>query len=131
MPDFERLFKQVGIILETKNEIDFGASVRSQKIMSNPKVGSSAYEAGFQEGDKLIRVGLMLFEGSVSINSRLNTFKVGEIVPVVFERFGVRKETSITIKTEVNYDIRLMNPDSKELTSDMKKKRANWLESKL
>jgi predicted metalloprotease with PDZ domain len=131
MPEFERLFKQMGVILKTNNDIDFGATVRSQKIMSNPKIGSTAYEAGFQEGDKLIRVGLMLFEGSVSINSRLNTFKVGEIVPVVFERFGVRKETSLKIKTETTYDINLMNPDSKELTPNMKKKRASWLESKL
>jgi predicted metalloprotease with PDZ domain len=131
MPDFERLFKQVGIVLETKNEIDFGATVRSQKIMSNPKIGSAAYKAGFQEGDKLILVGLIFLEGNVSINSILNNFKVGETISVVFERFGVRKETSLTIKTEVTYDINVMNPDSKELTADMIKKRTNWLASKL
>src|SRR5690606_22506463 len=43
MPDYEALFKSVGVNLETKNEVDFGATVRSQRIINNPKIGSSAY----------------------------------------------------------------------------------------
>lgn len=131
MPDYEHLFKQMGVTFERKDEIDFGAYVRSQKIISNPKIGSSAYDAGFQEGDKIIRVGMIFLEGSVSINSVLNNFKVGETIPVVYERFGVRKETSLTIKTEATYDIHLMASDSKELTSETIKRRSSWLESKL
>ncbi len=131
MPDFERLFKNMGIVLETKNEIDFGANVRSQKIMGNPKVGSSAYEAGFQKDDKIIRIGLVFMDGNVSINSILNTFNVDETIPIVYERFGVRKETMLTNKTDVTYDIRLMDSQSEEVSTTIKQNQLNWLGSKL
>jgi predicted metalloprotease with PDZ domain len=131
MPDYKTLFSKVGVILEAEDEIDFGATLTNQKIMSNPKFGSAAYASGLQKGDKIIRVGLIFLEGSVSINSILNNFKIGETVPVIFERFGVRKETMLTIKTEIKFYIKLMNTDSNELTADMKRMRASWLESKL
>ncbi|MGJ8591228.1 MAG: M61 family metallopeptidase [Aquaticitalea sp.] len=131
MPDFERLFHQVGVILKTTDEITFGASVRNQKIMSNPKVGSASYKAGFQEGDKLIRAGLIFLEGNENFSSILNNFKVGDTIPVVFERFGVRKETMLPIETQATYEIYMMGSDSKELTDQMEKNRADWLDSKL
>ena len=131
MPEFAHLFKQMGVILKTNNNIDFGATVRNQKIMSNPKIGSSAYEAGFHEGDKLIRVGLMLFEGSVSINSILDNFNVGDIVPVVFERFGVRKETVLKVQTDTSYTISLIETNSSELSDKIVEKRSDWLGSKV
>ena len=131
MPNYESLFREVGVTLETISSIDFGASVRYQKIMDNPKIGSSAYEAGLQKGDKIIRIGLVFMEGNVSINSILNNFKKGETVTVVYERFGVRKETALTISSEPVYAIKLMTSDSKELSAEMKKNRSDWLDSKL
>jgi predicted metalloprotease with PDZ domain len=131
MPDFERLFKQVGVQLETKNEIDFGATIRGHKIMSNPKIGSAAYKAGLQKYDKIIRVGLIFMNDNMNINSILNNFKVGENVPMVYERFGVRKETMLTIKTDVFYNLRRIDVDSKDMTASMKGKMAKWLASKM
>ncbi len=130
MPDFERLFKQVGVTLNIKNENDFGATVRSQKIMDNPKIGSAAYTAGFQKDDKIIQIGEIFLEGNVTINSVLNSFKIGETIPVVFERFGVRKETMLTIAFEMSYDLSLMDADLKEFTKSMKEKKDNWLNPK-
>ena len=62
MPNYESLFREVGVTLETISSIDFGASVRYQKIMDNPKIGSSVYEAGLQKGDKIIRIGLVFMD---------------------------------------------------------------------
>ncbi len=131
MPNYESLFRQVGVKLETISSIDFGASVRYQKIMDNPKIGSAAYEAGFQKGDKIIRIGLVFLEGNVSINSILNNFKKDEAITVVYERFGVRKETALPIISESVYNIKLMNSDSKDVSAEMKRKRTSWLDSKL
>lgn len=130
MPDFERLFKQVGVTLNIKNENEFGATVRSQKILDNPKIGSAAYTAGFQKDDKIIQIGEIFLEGNVTINSVLNSFKIGETIPVVFERFGVRKETMLTIAFEMSYDLSLMDANLKEFTKSMKEKKDNWLNPK-
>ncbi|MEO8773250.1 MAG: PDZ domain-containing protein [Gelidibacter sp.] len=131
MPDYERLLKQVGVTLETKNDIGFGAVVRNHKIMSNPKMGTSAYSAGFQKGDKLLKIGAMPLEGSVDVNTVLNTFKVGDEVVITVERFGSEKEIPLTIATEVSYGLRLLDESSKELNKKMKQHRSSWLNSKV
>ncbi|WP_323026772.1 hypothetical protein [Gelidibacter japonicus] len=131
MPDYEQLLKQVGVNLITKNDIDFGASVRNQKIMSNPKMGSSAYKSGFQKGDKILQIGEIVFDGNASINSILNTFAVGEEVPVVYERFGSQNKNILTIATDISYDMKLMEENSKELDKKIKDNRGSWLNSKM
>ncbi|MEO6346541.1 MAG: PDZ domain-containing protein [Aquaticitalea sp.] len=131
MPDYERLLKQVGVVLATKNDINFGATVRNRIIISNPKIGSAAYEAGFQKDDKIINIDSINYDGGASINSILNTFKKGDSVNITFERFGNPMEKMLKIQTETSYDLELMESTSKELTKVMKEKRANWLQSKL
>lgn len=131
MPAYERLFKNVGVILETKNDIEFGATVRNQSIANNPKKGTSAYEAGFQKGDKILQVGGIALEGNVGINAVLNTFKVGEKIVVVIERFGIQKELVLNIGTDVSYGLKLMDLNSKEMSKKMKQKQSSWLASKV
>ena len=131
MPDYGNLLKQVGVTLETKNEIEFGAVVRNQKIVNNPKIGSSAYKAGFQKGDKLLNIGAIALDGSVEINSILNTYKANEEVMVVVQRFGSEKEIMLTISTDVSYGLKLLEGSSKEVTKKIKQKRASWLNSKV
>lgn len=131
MPNYKDLFKQVGLDLISKNDIDFGAVVMNQKIMSNPKIGTSAYNAGFQKGDKIIKIGSFRLEADTRINSVLSTFSVGEEVPVVYERFGTQTARTLTIGTDESYDLKLMDENSKELTKKIKKNRDSWLNSKV
>lgn len=131
MPDYERLLKQVGVTVETKSEIDFGAFVRSQKIMSNPRIGSASYEAGFQKNDKIIKIGTLDFDGNVSINSLLKTFKIGEEIPIIYERFGAFRNAILTNATGASYTLGLIDANSKAATKSLLKNRASWLESKL
>lgn len=131
MPDFERLLKNVGVTLETKHNIDFGAMVRNQTVAHNPKVGSSAYKAGFQKGDKLVQIGDLKLDGNVSVNSVLSGFRIGQKLPVKVERFGNQKELQLTIGTDVSYDLRLMDATSKEFTKKIKEKQSRWLASKV
>ncbi|MCK0123016.1 PDZ domain-containing protein [Gelidibacter sp. F2691] len=131
MPNFEGLLKNVGIILETKDAIDFGAMVRNQRLVNNPKIGSSAYKAGFQKGDKLIQVGAVALDGNVSINSVLSTFKRGDKVAVKVERHGSDKELSLIIGTDISYELHFMEPSAKEFTKKIKEQQADWLDSKI
>ncbi|HUH29473.1 peptidase M61 [Gelidibacter sp.] len=131
MPDYKEAFKQVGLNLKTKNEIEFGASVRSQRIMTHPKMGSSAYRSGFEKGDKILKIGGIIFDGNASINSVLNTFKVGEVITIIYERFGTENKKMVTIATDVIYDLKPMEENAKDLPNKIKENRENWLNSKV
>lgn len=131
MPDYERLLKTVGVTLETKNTIDFGAMVRNQKILSNPKIGTSAYKAGFQKQDKLLKIGSIALDDTTDVNAVLSRFKVGEEVVVLIDRFRTQKEITLTISTEVSYGLKLLEENSKEFTKKIKQNRAKWLNSKV
>lgn len=131
MPDYERLLKQVGVTLEIKNDIGFGAMVRNQKIMSNPKIGSSAYEAGFQKYDKLLKIGTTTLDDKTDVNAVLSAFKIGDEISVMIERYGAQKELKLTIATEVSYGLSLLDENSKDLTKKIKEQRASWLNSKV
>ena len=131
MPDFERLFKQVGVDFKAIGAIDFGAFVRHQKIMNHPKIGSAAYDAGLQKEDKIIKIDTISFEGNVNINTILNTFKVGDTIKITYERYGFQKETSFVIKADTFYDLDWMDLNSKGMNKPVKEKRDNWLMTKL
>lgn len=131
MPNYKDLFKQVGLDLQIKNDIDFGAFVMNQKLMGNPKMGSSAYTAGFQKGDKILTIGGLVLDGNTSINSLLNTFKIGEEVSVTYERYGTEQERPLTIATDRSYDLKMRDESSKEFNKKIKQNRAGWLNSKV
>ena len=131
MPDYERLLTRIGVKLKTNNNIDFGAVVRNHKVLSNPKIGTSAYSAGFQKGDKLLKIGAIVLDDTVDLISVLSTFEPGEKVTVAIERYGNKKELPILISTSVSYDLKLIGDSSKELSKTIKKQRASWLGSKV
>ncbi|MBA6152121.1 M61 family metallopeptidase [Gelidibacter maritimus] len=131
MPDYETVMEPMGMTLITKNDIEFGASVRNQRLVSNAKMGSSAYEAGFQKGDKILKIGAITMDGQASINAVLSTFKVDDKIPVVYERFGSEHENMLTISTAISYDMKLIETDEKKLTNKIKANRSGWLNSKI
>src|SRR5690606_28337721 len=92
MPNYKEVFKRVGLIFEIKNTIEFGAFIRNQIIVNHPKIGTSAYKAGFQKGDKILRIGGMTLEDNTNINAVLSTFNEGDEISVGYERFGTQKE---------------------------------------
>lgn len=131
IPDYDKLFKHVGIVLETKNNIEFGANVRNHKLMSNPKIGGSAYKAGFQKNDKLLKIGTTVLDEKSDLNAILNTFKVGDEVNVLIERYGSQKEMKMVIATDVSYGLQLLDDNSKAMNKKLKQQRDGWLKSKV
>lgn len=131
MPNYKEVFKRVGLNFEIKNTIEFGAFIRNQIIVNHPKIGTSAYKAGFQKGDKILRIGGMTLEDNTNINAVLSTFNEGDEISVGYERFGTQKESILTIATDVSYDLKLIDENAKELTKKIKQNRASWLNSKV
>ncbi|TYA52141.1 M61 family metallopeptidase [Formosa maritima] len=131
MPDFKHLFETVGVVLSTDpSKVDFGVSVRHGKLISNPSVNSSAYNAGLQKEDKLIKIGTTEIKEDTDLNTLLDSYKVNDKVLVVFERFGETKTTSLTLQADTSYTISLMEADKTPLVKNLKTNRENWLQTK-
>ena len=106
MPDMKRVFENVGVNLtQDDTQARFGASVRSGKIFGNASIGSSAYEAGLENGDKIIKVGDFVLSDTQDFNSAVTTFKSGDAVKVIYERLGNMRETNLTFKPDPSYTI--------------------------
>ncbi len=127
MPNMKELFSRVGVSLkQPKNRARFGAFVRDGIISSNTSIGSSAYEAGLENGDKVISIGGHSIEKDTDFNTIISKFKSGDKTPVVFERFGKRKLTTITFSPDNYYTISIDN----ESGTNAKAMRDDWLGSK-
>lgn len=126
MPNFEKLFNNVGIDLEIKNEVSFGAFVRYQKLMNNPKLNTTAYDAQFQIGDKIIKVGNFTLSSVVSLDLALSKYKAGDEITFVFERYGEIKQKQVILKTDTSYHISY----NKEANNEQIKNRDSWLNAK-
>ncbi len=127
MPDFDSLFKTVGIQLkQNTDKAAFGLRLRNQVITSNTGIGSSAYEAGLEKGDKLIQIDNVTLKDNSDFNEILkNKYKVGAEISVVFERLGIIKETQLTLKSDLSYSISSKGNVSEEIVSN----REAWLGS--
>ena len=85
MPDYGRLFKNMGIDLkQDESKVSFGAEVRFQKLTGNPRIGSMAYDAGFQKDDKILKVGSLTLNEMVSFEMVLSKFNIGDKVKFTF-----------------------------------------------
>ena len=131
MPEFKRLFKTVGIDLSTDpTHVDLGVSIRDGILVSNPKNKSTAYIAGLQKGDKLLKIGTKIITKDTDINALLNSHKVNDQVDLSFERYGKTKTTTLILQADPNYSISLLETDKKSLKNKLKTHRENWLGEK-
>jgi predicted metalloprotease with PDZ domain len=129
MPEFERLFKNVGIHLKLdESNVSFGAEVRYQKITDNPRMGSTAYLAGFQKGDKILKVGAFDLNEMVPLDMVLNKYNVGDKVKMTFQRYDKIKEVEVTLTSQIMYYLSLMEKDA--TSNEMIQNRKLWLHAK-
>lgn len=120
MPDMERLLNNVGVSLtQDKSKVSFGAYLQNGLIVENTIMGSSAYLAGLENGDKIIKVGDVLINDSVDLNALLNSYSPNDSLKLVFERFGIQKETTVIMQASTVYNL--------ELTADKNGNRKAWL----
>ena len=129
MPAMKDLFENVGVSLtQDLEKVAFGARLRKDVIAGYPNIGSSAYEAGLDKDDKIIQIGSHVLSDELSFNEALKNFKPNDKVNVIYERFGNKRETSMTLKASSSYTIS-PNDDS-VLTDAQRQARAAWLSGK-
>ncbi|EDP71080.1 hypothetical protein FBALC1_01312 [Flavobacteriales bacterium ALC-1] len=127
MPDFKTLFRTVGVELKQNTDKPaFGLRLRNQVIASNTQVGSSAYKAGLEKGDKLIKIGSVEINETSDLNKILTDAKLNQTIEVVYERFGKQQSTKMTLDADRSYDI----TSSENISEKVKVNRNAWLGAK-
>ena len=127
MPDMKRLFENVGVSLSQAMKTSFGASITNGVISQNTAIGTAAYEAGLDNGDKILTVNGQTYPGDDAFTTMIETFKPNDQLPITYERFGQTKEATVTLKHNPSYTITI---DPSIRTKKIIKQRHNWLEAK-
>ena len=131
MPDMKRLLNNMGVALtQDKSKIDFGATVRGGLIAENTTMKSSAYNAGLENGDKIIKVNDVLINETNNFDSIINSFKPNDKVKITYERLGETKETNVTLQASNNYSLSLFEANNLKLNKEAKALRESWLKAK-
>lgn len=134
MPDYENLFKSVGIsLLQDQEKAYFGASVSISehvegKIQSATKIGSPAYVAGLDKDDTLISInGKPIPTGTYFDTFIKESFQPGDTISITFERDGSNKSTDVILGTDPTYTIVLQEKNGTEPSKKILKARKEWL----
>ncbi|WP_276168971.1 M61 family metallopeptidase [Zobellia alginiliquefaciens] len=136
MPDYNSLLKTVGVTLMQNSETPyFGTSVSLNgdghgEVRSNPKIGSPAYEGGLDKGDIITNINGSGFPDGQQFSAYIEKLKVGDILEIDFNRFGMKKQTKLTLKADPDYSLFLMEKKDEKSSKKQLKQREEWLKSK-
>lgn len=134
MPQYNELFKTVGISMSQNAEIAyFGAAVSitddlNGKIGSNTKIGSPAYLAGLDKDDIITSINGKSFPNGIQFNTFINEgFKPEDTLSITFLRDGMERKTEVILTSDPNYAINLMEKNDKVPSNKVLKARQDWL----
>lgn len=133
MPDYDTLFKSVGVVLKQDATAPyFGATISivgdgTGIIQNNTKIGSAAYKAGLDSGDRITTINNTPLQKGRNFNELLAQFKVGDTLQVAFIRFGVKKTTQVVLEPDPMYSITPMEKEGDQPSKEMLKNRKAWL----
>ncbi|NJY61227.1 M61 family metallopeptidase [Salinimicrobium sp. CDJ15-81-2] len=131
MPDFEDLFKTVGLKIEkaSKNAF-FGTSIQAEEdaiiISGNPGMNTPAYKGGLDRGDRIISVNGIKIKSEEVWKETIENTNVGDILNLEIERFGNNLNKSVTLGQDPKYKISIDEKASKKAV----KAREEWLSGK-
>lgn len=133
MPDYRELLASHGVLLQQNStQAYFGATAKIKDdlngdITSNPKIGSPAYKAGLEKGDKVTSINNTPFPKGQSFDTFIQTLKVGDSLNISFERYDDKKNTVVVLESDPEYKILLMEKEGVVPNKMMLKKRKEWL----
>lgn len=134
MPNYEELFASVGVnIAQPHMEKAYsGLNVefkdKKATISTNFKQNEAAYLAGLEKGDELISInGTPMPRKEKKFTKLLESFKPGDKVPIIYERFGKRKSTTLTFQNTSFYETSLYEQENLEVSAKKKDRQDAWL----
>ena len=134
MPSYTELFKTVGVSLSQNTEAAYiGAAVSitddlNGKIQSNTRIGSPAYIAGLDKDDIITSINNKPFPNGIQFNTFIkDEFKPKDTLSITFLREGIERKTEVTLTSDPNYAINLIEKNDKTPSKKVLKARQAWL----
>ncbi|WP_299884576.1 M61 family metallopeptidase [uncultured Lacinutrix sp.] len=123
MPDYEALFKTVGLKIEQDTKVNFsGISLNKNSISKNVKIGSPAYRSGLEKGDQLLSIDGVNLDKKNTLQSIINASK-NKTVVIDYIRNKETRTTKLTLTSDPTYTISI----SKNAKKNILKQRKAWL----
>ncbi len=135
MPTYEALLNTVGIdLVQNTNVPYFGAAVSitdnlNGELRTHTKIGSPAYRAGLEKGDLIVTINGETFPNGKQFDAFIKEFKVGDVLDILFERFGERKTTKVTLEADPTYFISLQEKTEVIPSKKVLRARKDWLKT--
>ncbi len=136
MPDYNMLFKSVGIVLNRNAEAPYFGAFLSVKddgtaiVQRNTIMGSPAYKAGLDRGDVLKTINGSSFEKGKKFSDIIRQFNVGDSLLVNFTRHGTEKTTTVMLAPSPNYTLELQEKNGETPKGKVLQNRKAWLKVK-
>jgi predicted metalloprotease with PDZ domain len=131
MPNYEPLFNSVGVVLkQDSKKVFLGVSTSKGIVIDNPQIGSPAYKAGINSGDKIIAIDNHVVSDEISVNSILSTYEIGSSATIQFSRYNVLRSVKVTFIKDPSYTIMTFEKAGMVVSPKVLQKRKEWLDKK-
>lgn len=131
MPNYAPLFNRVGIVLkQDSKKVFLGISTSNGVVRNNAQIGSPAYKAGINSGDKIIAIDNHAVHDKNSVNSILSNYKIGDRATIQFSRYNQLRTVTVTLIKDPRYTIMTNEKAGMEVSPEILKNRKEWLDKK-
>ena len=131
MPNYKDLFQRVGIaVTRDSKEVFLGVPTSNGEVQNNAQIGSPAYKAGINRGDRILAINQQVVSSDRSVKAILSNFNIGDAVTIQFSRHGVLKSAIITLIKDPSYLIESYEKSGLEISPEVLQNRNNWLHKK-
>lgn len=138
LPDFGSRLAHAGILLRPANpdaavlgNADFTFDDGVATIASPTRIGRPLYEAGLDRGDRILQLDGHSIQQAEHVAAVLDAHEPGDVIPVVFEQRGRRREARVTLAADDRLEVVTYEEAGLELTPEMREFREEWLGSQV
>ena len=131
MPNYKDLFKNVGISLKREStQVFFGVTTTDGVVQENAQIGSPAYKAGLNRGDRILAINNHVVSSDRSVKAILSNYTIGDTVAIQFSRHGALRSAKATLIKDPSYSIESFEKAGLEIGSEILQNRKDWLDKK-
>ncbi|XLS28872.1 M61 family metallopeptidase [Flavobacteriaceae bacterium M23B6Z8] len=132
MPDYEKLFKEVGVLVTQETEKAFsGLTVEELSgrlvISENTQINSPAYKANLEKGDLILKINSTEVFTIDELDESLRMHQPKDTISIDFSRFGKDRNTTLILESDPSYKIYFQEVTGKPLSEEVKSNRDSWL----
>ena len=135
--NFIDMLKNFGLQMELKNpgkyilgNNNFLFNKSRILLLENTNKDSNLYKAGLDKLDEIVSINNKVFYNSIQLNNYLNKLRKDLPVEITFMRNGELKKTTLKLiedKVDNELEIIPLEKEKIQLTTDILKKRNNWI----